>query len=84
MFHPPVLTTAAPTLAFVPVSDRFCRFIPILLCASLLTQIAPRPTNPSPESWSVQSKGLTSPADVRGRLRVPASFGAVDPGDNAP
>jgi len=32
----------------------------------------------------LKAKGLTSPADVRGRLRVPASFGAVDPGDNAP
>lgn len=27
----------------------------------------------------LRSKGLGSPADIRGRLRVPASFGAVDP-----
>lgn len=32
----------------------------------------------------LKGKGLTSPADLRARLRVPASFGAVDAGSRSP
>lgn len=32
----------------------------------------------------LKAKGLASPADVRGRLRVPASFGAVDQEETTP
>ena len=32
----------------------------------------------------LKAKGLASPADVRGRLRVPASFGAVEEDEDAP
>ena len=32
----------------------------------------------------LESKGLASPADVRGRLRVPASFGAIEEEETSP